>query len=117
LPSLDLGLRVDQVRDTLGPGKIELSILDRAAREFPRLGGPQSLSDQSVCQAGQHGATSVHVEFSDVFARVTSGCWEQQYEPLINNAFIREERTKSSHARRGQAAMCDLLERHPDPRP
>ena len=86
LPSLRGGFRLDEIRQPLRAGQIELAVLKRAAGE---LAGLRQAAAFDVPQRRQHaldhGPAAVHLEFRHVLAGLAFRRREPEHQRLVQN--------------------------------
>ena len=83
--ALLVGLRRDQVGDRLGLGKVELAVLEGAARELAGLGQPaEAQSADRLERALDHGAPAMQVQLGHGLAGLGVGRLEPDDQPAID---------------------------------
>ena len=101
LAPLGLGLRVDQVRNSLGLGQIEFAMLEGPPRELSGLGQPQAQARKALEESVDHGGTAVNLEFSHILARVTSRRREPEDQAAVDQLACRVPQLPHHGAARG----------------
>src|SRR5262245_2734699 len=86
LPSLRLGIGIDQVGDGFCPGQIEPTVLHGTARELTGLGDAKSRHATKLVQHGlDHGWSAMKLNLNDILACVRVGCCEPDDQRFVEN--------------------------------
>ena len=104
LAALRLGLGVDEIGEALDLGKIELAVLEGAARELAGLGEARSGERQyGLDDLAHHGAAAMHVELGHVLAGEAGGTRKPKHEATIEQRALErtERRARLATARLG----------------
>ena len=77
LPALRFGVGIDEVRERLDLGEIELAVLERAARELAGLRQPEAVQSANGREHGRNDrAPAVELQLGGVLASLAARSWE-----------------------------------------
>ncbi len=84
LAALRFGLGVDEVGEAFGFGEVELAVLEGAAGELARLGGPQALDRRQGAENPlDHRPSAMNLQLGHVLAGKTCGSGEPYDEAVV----------------------------------